>query len=56
MNTVVGDALTRLRGPWARLGGVLFLVYLENVGETDISRWDYYFGTLASGIKWAGLI
>ena len=24
---------------------VLFWVYLENVGETDIPRMGYYFGT-----------
>lgn len=46
MNGVVGHALTRLCGPGARFDGVPFWVYLENVGETDISRMGYYFGTL----------
>lgn len=56
MNSAVGHALTRLCGPGARLDEVLFWVYLENVGEMDISRMGYYFGTLGSGIKWVGLI
>lgn len=31
-----------------------FWIYLKIVGETDISRMGYYFGTLGSGIKWVG--
>lgn len=56
MNDVVDHALIRLCGPGSRLDGVLFWVYLEYIGEMDISRVSYYFGTLKSGIKWVGLI
>jgi hypothetical protein len=51
----VDHALTMLCGPGARFEGVLLWVYLENVGETDISKMGYYFGTFGSGIKSPGL-